>query len=103
MRADHPESHMYHDEAKAIIDAIMASDSALKSLDAFTEDVLTQLCDNKTMFAVAVERGIFRPHIPKKRIQLDAPDEELAEKRYKGTCFACGRQGHINSDCSFLY
>jgi hypothetical protein len=80
MRADHPESHMYHDEAKAIIDAIMASDTALKSLDAFTEDVLTQLCDNKTMFTAAVERGIFRPHIPKKRLQLEPPDEELAEK-----------------------
>jgi len=80
----------------------MASDTALKNLDAFTKDVLTQLCDNKTMFAAAVESGIFPPHIPKKRLQLEAPDEELADKRYKGTCFACGRQGHKKSDCSFL-
>jgi hypothetical protein len=102
LRADHPESHMYHDEAKAIIDAIMASDTALTSFDAFTEDILTQLCDNKTMFAAAMERGIFRPHIPKKRLQLAAPNEELAEKRYKETCFVCGRQSHKKSDCSFL-
>ena len=102
MRADHPEGHTYHDEAKAIIDAVMASDTALKSLDAFTEDILTQLCDNKTMFAAAVERGIFRPNIPKKRTQPDAPDEEPAEKRHKGSCFACGRQGHKKQDCSFL-
>ena len=42
------------------------------------------------------------PNIRKKRIQLEAPDEELVEKRYKGTCFACGRQGHRKQDCSFL-
>jgi hypothetical protein len=84
LRDDHPEDHMYHDEAKAIIDAIMASDTALASLYAFTEDIHTQLCDNKAMFAAAMERGIFRPHIPKKRLQLEASDEELADKRYKG-------------------
>ena len=37
LRVDHPEGHTYHDEAKAIVDAIMVSDTALKSLDAFTE------------------------------------------------------------------
>jgi hypothetical protein len=88
---------------KAIVDAIVASKAALKSLDEFIEDILTQLCDNITMFGAAVERGIFRPSIPKKRIQLEVTDEELAEKRYKGSCFACGRQGHKKSDCSFLY
>jgi hypothetical protein len=39
---------MYHYEAKVIVDAIVASDTALKSLDVFTEDML----------ATAVERGI---------------------------------------------
>jgi len=42
LRADHPEGHIYHDEAKAVVDAIMASDTTLKSLDEFTEDILTQ-------------------------------------------------------------
>jgi len=44
---------------------------------------------------------IVETYIPK-RSQLDAPDEELAEKRYKGSCFAYGRQGHRKQDCSFL-
>jgi len=48
LRADYPEGHMYHYEAKVIVDAIVASDTALKSLDVFTEDML----------ATAVERGI---------------------------------------------
>ena len=39
-----------------------------------------QLCDNKTMFAIAVERGLLRPSIPKKRIRLEAPDEKPVEK-----------------------
>ena len=102
LQADNPKAHTYHDEAKAIVNAIMASDTALKSLDGFTEDILTQLRDNKTMFAAAVDRGIFRPNIPKKRIQLKAPDEEPADKNYKWTCFGCGHQGHRKQDCSFL-
>jgi len=50
MRGEHPESHMYHEEAKAILDAIMTNDGALKSLEGSTEDLLMQLCDKKTMF-----------------------------------------------------
>jgi hypothetical protein len=57
-----------------------------------------QLCYNKTIFTTTIKRGLFRPSIPKKkRIQLDDPDEEPVEKRYKGTC-----QGHKKTDCSFL-
>jgi hypothetical protein len=32
------------------------------------------------MFAIAVERGLLRPSIPKKRIRLEAPDEKPVEK-----------------------
>ena len=95
----------HHSPAGKTVDSGLpsrASETALKSLDEFTEDILAQLCDDKTIFAAAVERGIFRPHIPKKRIQLKESDEELAEKRYKETCLACGRQGHKKQDCSFL-
>ena len=75
-----PKNHTYHVEAKAILDGIMANDLAMKSLEGFTEDLLTQLRDNKTMFALAVKRGLFRPIIPKKRIQLEILDEEPAER-----------------------
>ena len=55
------------------------------------------------MFTTAVERGLLRPSLPKKRILLEAPDDEQVEKRYKGTsCFACGRKGHKKTEWSFL-
>ena len=54
----------------------MVNDVALKSLERFTEDFLMQLRDNKTMFATAMERGMFRASILKKRVQI----EDLNEK-----------------------
>jgi hypothetical protein len=36
----------------------MVNDVALKSLEGFTKDLLTQLCDNKTILAEAMERPL---------------------------------------------
>ena len=43
-------------------------------------------------------RGLFRPSIPKKQIQLQNPNEKPTDKRYEGAFFACDRHGHKKTD-----
>jgi len=107
LRSEHPPADTNHEEAKALLDRVVAK-GAIYTIDEFTCEVLSELCENKTVVAAIRERGLSNFGMPTKtntdkRLSTeDPPDEEPQGKRQKTTCFACGREGHKKTVCSFM-
>ena len=108
LRSAHPPSDIHHEESKALLDRVVAR-GATATIDEFTEEILAELCENKTAVAAVLERGLSRFGMTignitttNKRVSSDDSPDEGAPKRSKSTCFACGRNGHKKSVCSFV-
>jgi hypothetical protein len=106
LRSAHPPDDHDHDEAKSLLDRVVARGNT-HTVEEFTDEILSELCENKTAVAAVIERGLSRFGMPAnekttmKRL-LELPDEEPQGKRTRTTCFACGREGHKKSVCSFM-
>jgi hypothetical protein len=106
LRSAHPPDDLDHDEAKSLLDRVVARGN-VHTIEEFTDEILSELCENKTAVAAVIERGLSRFGMPAnekttlKRL-LELPDEEPQGKRTRTTCFACGREGHKKSVCSFM-
>jgi hypothetical protein len=101
-RHQHPAEHPNHSEAKSILDRVQASKSTA-TIEEFTDQLLLLLCDNKTRYAEAMERGLrYDLTLPPSSNLATPSDTEPPTKRNKSLCFACGRSGHLKAECSFI-
>ena len=111
-RMANPVGSETYQEVKSIMDRIVAS-RKVKYLEECTDAHLQILCRNKTAYAWAVEEGLFTPKSPtivnvKKRPHDTESDESGSRKRQEtekgksNSCWACGRSGHMQRECSFV-
>ena len=106
LRVEHPPADCNHEEAKSLLDRVVAK-GVTHTIDDFTCEVLSELCENKTLVAAIQERdlsnfGMLAKPTAKRLSTGDPPDEDTQGKRQKTTCFACGREGHKKTVCSFM-